>query len=277
MAKNFSGKCRHPGRARRLISGFSVLGEAAALALGRFGVLIQKVANTLRFEHFWARHVTTDPRTIVVPSFSKSRSKHAIWDIALACARELGQNGKILEFGTNNGGSLHYFWRNVPETFTLYGFDCFEGIPEEWDSLPKGAIKGYGFPSELWADDPQQQNKIAEQVRLTGAFPPPPQSNIYIDKGLFAHSVPRLLSGGVPEDIRLIHFDADIYMGTRPVLDAVCGQIGYRYYLLFDELYSVNHEFRAWMEFVENFKVNKWRVVVISEDGVQALFEVNGE
>jgi hypothetical protein len=88
--------------------------------------------------------------------------------------------------------------------------------------------------------------------------------------------VPRFLCGGVPQDIRLIHFDADIYMGTRPVLDSICGQLGYRYYVLFDELYSVNHEFRAWTEFVENFNVEKWRVVAISEDGVQALFEVNG-
>ncbi|KPK68209.1 MAG: hypothetical protein AMJ84_11580 [Acidithiobacillales bacterium SM23_46] len=276
MAKDFGVRCRHPGRARRLIARLSVFGEPAALALGRFGVLIQKIANTLRFELFWARHVTADPRTIVVPSFTKSRSKHEIWDLALACARDLGHVGKILEFGTNNGGSLRYFWRNVPESFTLYGFDCFEGIPEEWDSLPKGAIKGYGFPSELWADDLALQKTIAEQVRLTGEFPQPTQPNIRIDKGLFAHSVPRFLCGGVPQDIRLIHFDADIYMGTRPVLDSICGQLGYRYYVLFDELYSVNHEFRAWTEFVENFNVEKWRVVAISEDGVQALFEVNG-
>lgn len=277
MAKNYTEKCQHPGRGRRLIGGLSVLGESAALALGRFGVLIQKVANTLRFEHFWARHVIADPRTIIVPSFLKSRSKHEIWDISLACARGLGQSGKILEFGTNNGGSLRYFCRNVPESFTLYGFDCFEGIPEEWDALPKGAIKGYGFPFHLWDDDPELQKKIAERVRLTGEIPQPPQSNVRIEKGLFAHSVPRFLSGGVPEDIRLIHFDADIYMATRPVLDSICGQIGYRYYLLFDELYSVNHEFRAWMEFVDNFNVYKWRVVAISEDGVQALLEVNGE
>ncbi len=64
-------------------------------------------------------------------------------------------------------------------------------------------------------------------------------------------------------------------MGTRPVLDSICGQIRYRYYILFDEFYSVNHEFRAWMEFVELFSVERWRVVAISEDGVQTLIEVN--
>lgn len=256
----------------------SFVGEPAALALGRLGVFIQKVANMLRFEHFWTRHVVADPETIVVPSFTKVRSKHAIWDIALSCARVLGPTGKIIKFGTNNGGSLLYFWCNVPPGMTLYGFDCFEGIPEPWDSLPKGAIKGYGFPFELWRDKPELQKAVAEQVRATGEFPQPPQPpqpNIRIDKGLFAHSVPRFLRNGVPDDIRLIHFDADIYMGTRPVLDSICGQIRYRYYILFDELYSVNHEFRAWMEFTELFSVERWRVVAISEDGVQALIEVN--
>ena len=44
---------------------------------------------------------------------------------------------------------------------------------------------------------------------------------------------------------------------------------------LCDDLYSVNHEFRVWMESVELFNIQKWRVIAISEDGVQALIEDN--
>ena len=268
-------KCHHPGRARQLLTKFSFVGEPAALALNRFGVFVQKIANTLRFEHFWRRFVAADPDTVIVPSFTQSRSKHPIWDIAIAHARALGETGTVLEFGTNNGGSLLYFWRHLPKTMTLHGLDCFEGIPEAWDSLPKGAIKGFGYPSELWVDHTELRPGIEVEVKATGNIPQPPQDNIRIHKGLFAHTLPPLLSAGVPQDIRLIHFDADIYMGTRPVLDTICGQIGYRYYILFDELYSVNHEFKAWMEFVELFNIEKWRVVAISEDGVQTLIEVN--
>ena len=268
-------KCQHPGMGRRVIAPFSALGEPAALALGKFGVFVQKVANTLRFEQVWAKHVAADPETIIVPGFTKSRSKHPIWNIALSHAAALGGDGTVLEFGTNNGGSLLYFQRHLPTTMTLHGFDCFEGIPEDWDSLPKGSIKGYGFPSELWAEQPELRKQIQKQVDATGEFPQPPQLNIRIHKGLFAHTVPLLFSNGVPDNIRLIHFDADIYMGTRPVLDTICGQIKYKYYILFDEFYSVNHEFKAWMEFVEWFNVDQWRVVAIAEDGVQALIEVN--
>lgn len=268
-------KCRHPGVGRRFITRFSFLHASTILQFNRLGVFMQKIANTLRFEHFWKRFVAEDPKTIIVPSFTKARSKHAIWDIALEHAQALGKGGTVLEFGTNNGGSLLYFWQHLPATTTLHGLDCFEGIPEPWDSLPKGAIKGYGYPYELWADHADQRSAVEAEVLRTGKIPSPPQANIRIHKGLFAHTVPQLLCNGVPDDIRLIHFDADIYMGTRPVLDAICGQIKYRYYILFDELYSVNHEFKAWMEFVELFDVDRWRVVAISDDGVQALIEVN--
>lgn len=268
-------KCQHPGRGRRLLTRMSFLGEPATQSLNRFGIFVQKIANTLRFEHFWKRYVANNPDVVILPSFTRSRSKHPIWDIAIEQVRTLGETGTVLEFGTNNGGSLLYFWRHLPNTMTLHGLDCFEGIPEPWDSLPKGAIKGFGYPSELWVDHAEQRPAVEAAIASTGNIPQPPQANIRIHKGLFAHTLPPLLRDGVPDDIRLIHFDADIYMGTRPVLDAICGQIGYRFYILFDELYSVNHEFKAWMEFVELFGIEKWRVIAISEDGVQALIEVN--
>jgi hypothetical protein len=268
-------KCKHPGKGRRLLTFLLPIGEPAALMLNQFGIFLQKIANTIRFEHFWKRHVASNPDTMILPSFTRSRSKHPIWDIATAHARALGDTGIVLEFGTNNGGSLLYLCNHLPSTMTFHGFDCYEGIPEPWDSLPKGAIKGFGFPIELWTDYPDELIRIEKEVIATGSIPQPPQKNIRIHKGLFAHTLPSILSTGVPQDIRLIHFDADIYMGTRPVLDTICGQIDYRYYILFDELYSANHEFKAWIEFIELFNIEKWKVIAISEDGVQALIEVN--
>src|SRR5262249_4921812 len=150
-----------------------------------------------------------------------------IWDIAVTHIRALGDSGTVLEFGTNNGGSLLYFCDHLPSTMTLHGFDCFEGIPEPWDSLPKGAIKGFGYPKELWINHPEQLPAVEAQVQATGIIPLPPQPNIRIYKGLFAHTLPGLLKEGMPRDIRFIHFDADIYMGTRPILDTLCGQIDY--------------------------------------------------
>jgi hypothetical protein len=275
MSSLYHLHCRHPSQIRRALARLAFLSENSLARINAAGLMLQKIANTIRFEHFWEAKVRSDSRTKIVPSFSRSRSKHPIWDIALASACGLRTSGTILEFGTNNGGSLFYFSKHVPQTVRLVGFDCFEGIPEPWDSLPRGAIKGYGAPIELWSDDPVAKGQVLEEVRRSGKFPPPPQPNVSIEVGLFAESVPRFLRHSVPDDIILIHFDADIYMGTRPVLDSLCGSKRDRFYVLFDEFYSVNHEFRAWLEFVEFYDVRQWRVVAISEDGVQALFEVN--
>lgn len=268
-------KCKHPGIGRRILTKFSFISKNSSKLLLNFGLFIQKIANIIMFEHFWKLHVQNEKSVQILTSFTKTNSKKPIWDIALKMIKKLRKNGKILEFGTNNGGSLHYFQKNLSDAFTLYGFDSFEGIPEKWDSLPKGSMKGHGFPSELWGNQKKIKKKISLEVKRTGIIPPPPQKNIVIDKGLFAHSVPRFLKNGVPNDIRLIHFDADIYMGTRPVLDSICGQLDYKYLILFDEFYSVNHEFKAWIEFIEYFEVKKWRIIAISEDGVQTLIEVN--
>lgn len=268
-------RCTHPSRLRRIIARLAFMSPKAAAKIVDGGAFIQKLGHTIRFEHFWRDKVASDANVVIIESFARSRTKHPIWDIALERAQQLGTQGTVLEFGTNNGGSLLYFHKHLPSSMRLVGFDSFEGIPEPWDSLPRGAIKGYGAPIELWSDYPEERSRVLEQVRQTGNFPPPPQANVTIEVGLFAHSLPRFLRGGVPADIRLIHFDADIYMATRPVLDTLCAQLRYRYLVLFDEFYSANHEFRAWMEFVEYNSDIVWKVLAISEDGVQALFEIS--
>ena len=214
MYKANKTKCKHPGLGRRVVAQFSIFGEGFAIMLVKLGVFIQKIGNALRFEHFWNERVSNKDNPIILPSFTKVQSKHAIWDIAIQHVKQLGESGTILEFGTNNGGSLYYFWKNLPNSFKLHGFDCFEGLPESWDSLPKGSIKGNGYPSELWRDDLEQQKIAAEYVKTTGLIPPVPQENIKIHKGLFAHTVPALVNNGI-NNIHLIHFDADIYIWGR--------------------------------------------------------------
>ncbi|MQX36377.1 TylF/MycF/NovP-related O-methyltransferase [Roseospira navarrensis] len=266
---------RHTGRGRRMLQHLGWLPGCLAGRLVRAGILLEKIGNTLRFEHFWRRHLAKNPDVVFVPTFNKQIGKHPIWNVAINRIREMAGDGTILEFGTNNGGWLKYFHERLPEDITLVGFDCFEGLPESWDGLPRGAIKGYGLPLELWRDDPTHREQVLAEFRRTGIWPDLPQPNIRIESGLFAQSLPRFLADGVPQDIRLIHFDADLYISTRPVLDTICGQLGYRYLILFDEFYSVNHEFRAWLEFLDLYKLDDWRVLASSEDGSQVLIEVN--
>lgn len=266
----------HIGRARRLLAAIEPLVGGLAKPLERLGLLLQKISNTLRFEAFWRSKVAGDSRAVVVPTFNKSDGKHPIWNVALNWLAEEGAaEGVVLEFGTNNGGWLKYFVDRAPATLSFVGFDCFEGLPEEWDGLPAGAIRGYGAPVELWNDDPQRRAEIIAACERGEPFPPPPQANVRIESGLFSDTLPRVLADGLPADLRLVHFDADLYISTRPVLDMLCGRLTHRYLILFDEFYSVNHEFRAWNEFVALFALRDWRVLAASADGSQVLIEMN--
>ncbi|MBK5957163.1 hypothetical protein CCR97_02925 [Rhodoplanes elegans] len=266
---------RHAGLARRIIAQAAWLPSIAVDALENLGLTLQKIANTMRFEKFWAEKVAADDRVKFVPTFNKSVGKKPIWNAALNWISANTSGGTILEFGTNNGGSLKYFVDHLPRSYYLVGFDSFEGLPEAWDGLPAGSIKGFGAPGELWGDDPQARAKVITDAAAGIPFPAPPQPNVSIQSGLFAESLTRYLSGGWPQDVRMIHFDADLYISTRPVLDTLCGQLKHRYLILFDEFYSVNHEFRAWNEFLALYKLVDWRVVATSEDGSQVLIEVN--
>jgi hypothetical protein len=260
---------------RRLLGSFRGIPPKILDHLENVAALLQKSVNTLRFEDFWRERIHGDPRTIIVPTFSKSSPKHSIWNVAIQWIDAAGPSGTMLEFGTNNGGSLHYFASRLPATMKFVGFDCFEGIPEFWDGLPAGSIKGYGMPLELWSDDPELKQQVLADFRRTGIFPAPPQPNVRIEAGLFSEALTRYLKDGWPRDLRLVHMDADLYISTRPVLDTLIGPLRHRYLVLFDEFYSVNHEFRAWREFTALFHIDDWRVVAASEDGSQVLIEVN--
>ena len=143
-------KCLHKSRTRKIISKFALFGDFFFNSIIRISKLLLKIGYTLKFEDFWNQYVD-NKSTIFVGSFTKEpRGKKEIWDIAIKNILELSDTGEIYEFGTNNGGSLLYFWENLPKQIKLHGFDCFEGIPEDWDSLSKGKIKGYGYPYELW-------------------------------------------------------------------------------------------------------------------------------
>lgn len=266
----------HVGRGRRILARFEEVLAPAAGTIDSVGVLLQKIANTLRFEAFWRQKVHGDPSAVVVPTFNKTTGKAPIWNAAINWLQdESATNGTVLEFGTNNGGWLKYFVDHVPQSISFVGFDCFEGLPEAWDGLPAGSIRGYGAPVELWLDDPETRAQVIAGAERGEKFPSPPQPNVRIESGLFSESLPRYLSVGWPSNLRLVHFDADLYISTRPVLDTLCGPLKYRYLILFDEFYSANHEFRAWNEFTNLFGLRDWRVLAASADGSQVLIEVN--
>lgn len=140
------------------------------------------------------------------------------------------RDGLWLEFGVYRGRTINRLARRAPGL--VYGFDSFEGLPEDWDRgaqfTPKGAF---------------HVNGVAPHVRR----------NVRLAPGWFAATLPDFLAE-TPGKVALMHIDCDIYSSTKTVFDCLADRIGPGTTVVFDELINYptfrDHEWRALYEFV---------------------------
>jgi len=149
----------------------------------------------------------------------------------------VSNDGLWLEFGTFRGDTTRRIakWGNGK---TVYGFDSFEGLPEDWvgrtdHGCPKGTFN------------------------LGGHIPPPIENVIFI-KGWFNDTLPLFLQAH-PEPISFLHIDSDIYSSAKTILTLTAPRISNNSIIVFDELVEYPafeiHEWKAWWEFVEDNNV----------------------
>ncbi|QTH42271.1 class I SAM-dependent methyltransferase [Cohnella sp. LGH] len=157
-----------------------------------------------------------------VPQFD---SREALFQSVL---HNLVANGLYLEFGVYEGNSLNQIALLVP-TETVYGFDSFEGLPEDW--YP-GNEKGTFAVTQL----------------------PNVCSNIQLVKGWFDETLPTFLENN-NQKCAFIHVDCDLYSSTRTVFNELKNRIVSGTIIVFDEYFNYpnwkNGEYKAFMEFIE--------------------------
>lgn len=139
-----------------------------------------------------------------------------------------------LEFGVAAGNSFKWWLANNTATnSSFYGFDTFEGLPENWGSFDKGA--------------------------MASSIPVINDTRGHFIKGLFQDT----LSTFIKENInnlksdckKIIHMDADLYTATSFTLSQLYPFLNKGDIILFDEFTVAMHEFKAYDEFVTNFHV----------------------
>lgn len=136
------------------------------------------------------------------------------------------ENGLLCEFGVAGGKSIRALSELFPNR-TIHGFDSFEGLPEDWANLRKGAYK-------------QPVPKVPENVVLV--------------KGWFNESLPGFISenAGMTD---MINMDCDLYSSAKFVLDHLGGRILAGTVICFDEFINYpgwkEGEYRAFSEFLE--------------------------
>lgn len=134
--------------------------------------------------------------------------------------------GMALEFGVATGQTLKII-SEARGGNGVYGFDSFQGLPEDWRT---------GFPAQMFEVD---------------RLPEVPGTELVV--GLFEDTLPRFLDDH-PGPVAFLHVDADLYSSTKTVLDHVGPRLCPGAVIVFDEYFNYpgweQHEHRAWQEHV---------------------------
>ena len=141
---------------------------------------------------------------------------------------ELG--GYILDLGVYKGGSTGRLARIFPDE-TIHGFDSFEGLPEDWTYVLKGAFGD-----------------------TEGRLPDVP-GNVALHKGWFEDTLPRWKASHCDRPISILRIDCDIYSSTKTIFDVLGDRLESGSWIVFDELIGYRgwekHEYKAFKEFID--------------------------
>lgn len=143
------------------------------------------------------------------------------------------QRGLFLEFGVHRGDSLVTLSSFTESKF--YGFDSFEGLPEDWRAPGDKTIFACEVPKHIESD------------------------GIELVQGWFNDTLPKFVQEH-PGPVSFIHIDCDLYSSTKCVFDNLKDRIGPGTVLLFDEIFGYpgyeEHELKAFEEFLKETKMN---------------------
>ena len=135
--------------------------------------------------------------------------------------------GLVLELGVASGASIKKIATLLPDR-TIYGFDSFKGLPEDWKNLSRGE-----FACDVPLDLPR---------------------NVSLIVGLFQDTLSKFALEHSEDTIAALHVDCDLYSSTRYALQKFKRNFRFGSVLIFDEIYNYpgweKHEARAFIEFL---------------------------
>jgi hypothetical protein len=135
----------------------------------------------------------------------------------------------VLEFGVATGATLKVICEETEHT--VYGFDSFNGLPEDWTHFQKaGRFSSSGRPPENLMDN-------AELV-----------------VGLFEDTLPKFLNNH-DGPASFVHIDCDLYSSTKSVLRHLSPRLCPGTIVVFDEYFNYpgwqENEHKAFDEYLE--------------------------
>lgn len=146
-----------------------------------------------------------------------------------------------VEFGVCQGESFRWWAENnLHDDSRFYGFDTFEGLPEDWGVFKKG---------DMSANIP-----VINDDRIT------------FFKGLFQDTLPSFLSDQKLKGTRrnVIHMDADLFTSTLYALTSMAPYLKSGDIIMFDEFNVPNHEFYAFKMFSDAYRIETQLICAVN-------------
>lgn len=134
--------------------------------------------------------------------------KPKLWDWL---ASQIPAEGLMMECGVFRGRSINAMAQRFPRR-TLFGFDSFEGLSEDWVGVDLGA-GAFDLGGEL----------------------PPVEENVVLTKGWVDDTLPVFLAAQ-PGPIAYLHVDTDTYSPAKTILSLTKDRFRPGTVVLFDEL-----------------------------------------
>lgn len=161
---------------------------------------------------------------------------------------------QYLEFGVFKGHSIKHFARiNSDPDSTFTGFDTFTGLPEDWIEFSR-TVKSQTF--DTGGEIPQTDDK-----------------RISFLKGMFQDTLPDYLKEYKAGNLLVIHNDSDLYSSTLYVLTYLNDIIVPGTIIIFDEFYSVMHEYRALEDYCSSY-MRKYEVIASTNNHEQIAIKL---
>src|SRR5687768_6828053 len=176
-----------------------------------------------------------DSSTIINDFYTGKREYSRRYQLYEQVAGHLGLRQKAIdyiEFGVSRGQSFRWWLaNNQHQDSKFYGFDTFEGLPEDFGTYNKG---------DMAANIPVVDDARAAFI-----------------KGLFQDTVPGFLSAGMlkTQTIKLVNLDADLFSSTLYPLTSLAPWLKKGDILLYDEFNVPNREYRACLSRTDSFYV----------------------
>ncbi|MCX7735872.1 MAG: class I SAM-dependent methyltransferase [Candidatus Kapabacteria bacterium] len=164
-----------------------------------------------------------------------------------------------LEFGVFEGLTFKYWvsLNNNPKSL-FFGFDSFEGLPEDWKGV--GTIYSKGF-FDTKGQIPQINDERAGFI-----------------KGIFQNTLIPFLENNssiFSERQLIVHLDADLYSSELYVLCQLFKYIKPDTILIFDDFSVPNHDFRAFNDWSSSHLIDYEVLAFTFPNYIQSAIKIN--